>query len=348
MHPFRRALDLVADASVVGSFGSLGYRLRAPSFDPADMAVDLRGRVVVVTGASSGIGLSACKSLAGLGASIVMVARNPDKLRAARASVDGDVVTELCDLADLDAVAALCDRLAARGRLDVVVHNAGLLLDERVRSPQGHETGFATHVLAPFLMTHRLRSLLATTSTMPATTTPARPARVIWVTSGGMYTQRATVEGVAADQGPFDGVVAYAQQKRAQVLCMARFAERLAADGVTANAMHPGWVDTPGVARSLPRFRALLGKALRDEAQGADTIVWLAAAERLGTTTGQLFLDREARRAEVLPGTHHTTADVDAIWSVCEQLTAPWMLPSPTSSAPSSSAPSSSVSSSGS
>lgn len=324
----RRAVAGLADLSVVGSFSALGYRLRAPTFDPADTAVDLRGRVVVVTGASSGIGLSAARTLAARGATVVMVARNAEKLAAARATIpvdgDTDVVTELCDLSDLDAVSALCERLQARGRLDVLIHNAGLLLDERQLSPQGHELGFATHVLAPFLMTRRLKPLLATTSTLPATATPATPARVVWVTSGGMYTQRATLAGVEAREGPFDGVVAYAQQKRAQVLLMERFAERLRPLDVTCNAMHPGWADTPGVARSLPRFRAVLSRVLRDDAQGADTIVWLACAPQLARETGHLYLDREACRTEVLPGTHHSAADVGALWTRCEALTAGW------------------------
>ncbi len=332
MHPLRRALDVVADLSVVGSYSALGYRLRAPTFDPHDTAVDLHGRVVVVTGASSGIGLSAARSLVARGATVVMVARNAEKLAAARASItvdgEGEVVTEVCDLSDLDAVSALCDRLQARGRLDVLVHNAGLMLDARQLSPQGHELGFATHVLAPFLMTRRLKPLLARTSTLPATsstgTTPPTPARVVWVTSGGMYTQKATLTGVEAREGAFDGVVAYAQQKRAQVLLMERFAERLRPLGVTSNAMHPGWADTPGVARSLPRFRALLSRVLRDDAEGADTIVWLACAPRLAHETGRLYLDREARRTEVLPGTTHSAADVGALWTRCEALTAAW------------------------
>lgn len=324
MHPLRRALDTLADLSVVGSFSALGYRLRAPTFDPKDTDVDLSGRVVVVTGASSGIGLSSARSLAGKGATVVMVARNPAKLEAARATVDGDVVTEICDLSDLDAVSGLCDRLAARGRLDVLVHNAGLLLGERTLSAQGHELGFATHVLAPFLMTRRLKPLLSSTSTLAATKTPATPARVVWVTSGGMYTQHLALAGAEALEGTFDGVTAYAQQKRAQVLLMERFAERLKPLGVTSNAMHPGWADTPGIERSLPRFRRLLGTVLRDDAQGADTMVWLACAPRLATTSGLLFLDREPRRTEVLPGTTHSAADVGALWTRCEALTAAW------------------------
>lgn len=314
MHPLRRALDVVADLSVVGSFSALGYRLRAPSFDPADTDVDLTGRVVVVTGASSGIGLSAARTLAGKGATVVMVARNPDKLAAAQATVTGEVVSEVCDLSDLDQVRALCDRLVARGRLDVLVHNAGLMLDERQLSPPGHELGFATHVLAPFLMTKRLKPLLASSA----------PARVVWVTSGGMYTQRMHLQGVEAMEGAFDGVTAYAQQKRAQVLLMERFATLLQPLKVTSNAMHPGWADTPGVERSLPRFRALLGRVLRDNAEGADTIVWLACAPRLVDDTGRLYLDRRARRTEVLPGTTHSAADTAALWTRCQALTAAW------------------------
>jgi hypothetical protein len=89
--------------------------------------------------------------------------------------------------------------------------------------------------------------------------------------------------------------------------------------------MHPGWADTPGLARSLPRFRTVLTRVLRDDAQGADTIVWLACAPKLARHTGRLYLDRAPVRTEVLPGTHHSAADVSALWTRCEELTSAWL-----------------------
>lgn len=314
VHPFRRVLDVLADLTVVGSFSSLGYKLRAPAFDDADLAVDLSGKVVVITGASSGIGLAAARALAQKGASLALVARHPDKLAAAAATVSGTghVRTELCDLSDLHDACALAARLATLPRIDVLIHNAGLLPLERQRTPQGHELAFATHVLAPFLLTELLTPALEQSA----------PSRVVWVTSGGMYTQRLDLEKAQALTGPYDGVVAYAQQKRAQVLLMEGFAQRLQERGITSNAMHPGWADTPGVARSLPQFKKVMQQVLRNEDEGADTLVWLACAPRLAEVTGGLFLDRAARRTEVLPGTRHTAADAEALWSLCAKHTA--------------------------
>lgn len=316
---WRRALDALAEASVVGSYSAFGYRLRAPTFDPADTDVDLTGKVAVITGASSGIGLAAARELLGKGAQVMVVARNAEKLQRAQERISAEVPAHAsarlaaarCDLSDLHDVRNLAERLRLLPRLDVLVHNAGLLLPERQLSPQQHEVAFATHVLAPYLLNHLLEDRLVGSA----------PARVIWVTSGGMYTQKLDLQKAQGLTGTYDGVVAYAQHKRAQVLLMEHFAARWHARGITSNAMHPGWSDTPGVARSLPGFKKLLQPVLRTEEQGADTIVWLASAPRLAGVTGLLFLDRAVRRTEILPGTHHTAADTDALVTLCEELT---------------------------
>lgn len=315
----RALLDHLADLSVVGSFSRLGYALRAPAFPAADLDVDLRGKAVVVTGATSGIGLAAAHQLARIGAHVVLVGRSEDKLAAAAqavatASGAERVSTERADLAELDEVEALASRLiAAHPALYSVVHNAGLLVNDRQLTRGGFERTFATHVLSPFLLTHRLRPALARASAAGA------PSRVVWVTSGGMYTQHLDLARCQALTGPYDGVVAYAQQKRAQVILNERFATLLAPDGITSNAMHPGWVDTPGVASGLPRFGKLLGGLLRTPDQGADTITWLVASPRCSAMTGLLFLDRSASRTELF--SKHTDAEKQALWDLCASLT---------------------------
>jgi len=181
---------------------------------------------------------------------------------------------------------------------------------ERALTPEGHESAFATHVLAPFLMSQRLAANLA-----------AQPAgRLVWVSSGGMYTQKLDLAKAQALVGDYDGVKAYAQHKRAQVLLSGLFARALAPT-VTSNAMHPGWVDTPGVERGIPAFHRKMRRFLRTPDEGADTIVWLCAAPRLGATTGGFFLDRKARRSEIVPGTRHSEADKQALWELCGALT---------------------------
>lgn len=305
----RQIVDALAEASVVGSYSKLGYRLRAPTFAP--LPDDVHGKVVVVTGGNSGIGFAAARALASRNARVILVGRDPAKLAAAVSTIpvkEHPVTTEVCDLSDLVQVLALSARLPT---VDVLVHNAGLLVDERALSAQGEEMGFAVHVLAPYLLTRKLEDRLSSTS------------RVLWVTSGGMYTQHLDLDRCRArsdeEAGSFDGVVAYAQQKRAQVILNELFAARLAPRGIRSNAMHPGWAKTPGVDRGLPVFTRVMAPLLRSAEEGADTLVWLAVGNV--DATGQLFLDRAARKTEVVPGTRHSDDEKRALWDLCASIT---------------------------
>lgn len=306
----------LAELSVVGSYGRRGYRLREPDFGPADLEVDLSGQRHLVTGASSGIGLAAAKRLSGLGATVVLVGRDVAKLEAAAREVPGAEL-EVCDLSDLAQVERLAARCEASGGVDVLIHNAGFIVDERRLTPQGHESAFATHVLAPFVLTHRLSAVMAARARRRGS-----EGRVIWVSSGGMYTQKLSLERAQALTGRYDGVRAYAQHKRAQVLLSESFDRHFAAASLalSSNAMHPGWVDTPGVERGIPGFHRRMRKVLRSPEQGADTIVWLAASPKVGGR-GLFYLDRRPRRTELFPWTRHGEADREALWRLCCELT---------------------------
>ena len=126
-----------------------------------------------------------------------------------------------------------------------------------------------------------------------------------------MYTERLDLDRL--DTGPegFDGVKAYAQAKRAQVVLNQQWAERAGASGVTFHAMHPGWVDTPGVQTSLPDFYRVMGPWLRTPDQGADTMVWLAAADEPLASNGRFWLDRHRRWTNKLPWTRTRPGDAD-------------------------------------
>ena len=196
--------------------------------------------------------------------------------------------------------------------VDVLIHNAGLLPAARVETADGLELTFATHVVGPFLLTQMLRDALAASA----------DGRVIWVSSGGMYTQKLDLGDVGWRTRPYDGVKAYAETKRAQVVLAELFAEELGSAGIVVNAMHPGWADTPGVRMSLPGFHRIMRSFLRTPAEGADTIVWLAASARGREHTGRFFLDREPRRTHFLPFTRETAEERAALWSLCERYTA--------------------------
>jgi NAD(P)-dependent dehydrogenase (short-subunit alcohol dehydrogenase family) len=223
-----------------------------------------------------------------------------------------DVRVYLCDVSDLRDVRAFAARFTAdEPHLDVLVNNAGALPAERTVSADGNELTLATNVLGPFLLTNLLIPVLSASA----------PARVINVSSGGMYTQRLHVDDLQSTGGGFDGPTVYARTKRAQVILTELWATRLAGTGVVVHAMHPGWADTPGVASSLPRFHKLTGPLLRSPQQGADTIVWLGAAAEPGESSGGFWHDRRQRPTHRVPWTKETPEDRERLWRECERLT---------------------------
>jgi NAD(P)-dependent dehydrogenase (short-subunit alcohol dehydrogenase family) len=208
-------------------------------------------------------------------------------------------------MASLDSVRAAVERiLASEPRLDVLIDNAGAIFRERTESPDGIEATLATMVVGPFALIAGLLQLLGRTG----------GARVISVTSGGMYFQPVRLYDLQWTTEPYDGTRAYARAKRAQVLLIREWARRIATSEVTFSAMHPGWADTPGLAASLPTFRRLMTPILRTPAEGADTIVWLATKASSAVASGRLYLDRRARPFDRIPGTRLTADERRQLW----------------------------------
>jgi dehydrogenase/reductase SDR family member 12 len=308
-------IDTLLDRSIALGYGNLGLELRRrlPGWPADPPRMDCR--VVLVTGAASGIGLAACRGFARLGASVRAVARNERRAREAAEQIlaavsNADVRPLACDLSDLRALRALVDRLlAGEERLDVLVHNAGVMPDHRTRSPDGHELMFATHVLVPFALNAWLGDLLARSA----------PARIITVSSGGMYGQRLPAGDPESEGTSYSPSKLYARTKREQVVLSELWAERLADRGVVVHALHPGWVETPGLARSLPGFRAAARVILRDPDQGADTIVWLGGAAEALESTGRFWHDRRPRPTHYLLGASSDPPQRrQLLWDYCE------------------------------
>jgi dehydrogenase/reductase SDR family protein 12 len=145
--------------------------------------------------------------------------------------------------------------------------------------------------------------------------------RVVAVTSGGQYTQSLPLDDLQFTRGDYDGPRAYARAKRAQVALTREWARRLRGSSVVANAMHPGWADTPGLEASLPGFRDMMGDRLRSAEEGVDTILWLAGAPEARAQSGQLFLDRRPRPFDRVPMTRLTPADRRDLWDRVVALT---------------------------
>jgi dehydrogenase/reductase SDR family protein 12 len=299
-------LDLILDKSVLG-YTSLGYRWRP--HPPID--ADLTGRVALVTGATSGLGRAASTELAALGASVIIVGRNPEKTRSVAQAIrdetgNDDVQVEIADLSSMAQIRSLAARL--EGPLHLLVNNAGVLLPERTETEEGFETTFATNLLGHFLLTQLLIDKLEA------------PARIINVSSGGMYTQRIHVDDLQMSKGRFDGAVAYARTKRGQVILTEIWADALRDRGIVVHAMHPGWADTPGVSESLPRFYKLTKPLLRTPSEGADTIVWLCASEEAGRTTGLFWHDRRPRPTHRSRSTRETAQERNALFEALERM----------------------------
>jgi NAD(P)-dependent dehydrogenase (short-subunit alcohol dehydrogenase family) len=312
-----KIVDGVLDALVVPGFSRIGYAVRATQFSPLDHN-SLRGKTVVITGPTSGLGKAAAHQLASMGANLILVGRSAEKLHETinelhRDVHDQEITSIVADTGDLNAVAAATQTILSSAQsLHAVIHNAGALLKERSVSPQGFETTIATHVLGPHQMTTALLSLLR-----------ASKGRVITVSSGGMYA--APLPNIDAEESPeltpafYDGTRQYAIAKRMQVTLNEMWAERELE--VSFAAMHPGWADTPGVQQSLPVFRVVTKPLLRTASQGADTICWLCSDNTMVSHSGKFWSDRAERPIHRLARTKNsdTPAARAALWQWCDQ-----------------------------
>jgi NAD(P)-dependent dehydrogenase (short-subunit alcohol dehydrogenase family) len=170
---------------------------------------------------------------------------------------------------------------------------------------------FATHVLAPFALTSLLADLLKASA----------PARVIDVRSGGMYGQRLPDGDLESERTGYGPKKLYARTKREQVAITEAWAVRLRDDGVVVHAMHPGWVDTKDVRQWLPVLRKITRPIIRSPEQGADTIVWLAAAPEALESAGRFWVDRSPRPTHyLLVAADHTREQREQLWNRCRAL----------------------------
>lgn len=276
----------------------------------------MKGKVILVTGATNGIGLEAARALGRSGARLAIVGRSADKTNATadliRRDTGADVKPLIADLskqADIRALAA--DFKTRFDRLDVLINNAGAIFRSKQTSPDGLELTFALNHLSYFLLTHLLLDVLKDSA----------PARIINVSSDAHRTGRMDFDNLQAEKG-YSALRAYGQSKLENILFTYELARRLEGTGVTVNALHPGVVRTGfgknnGAVMSaiMNIFQGISGISAE---QGADTIVYLASSSEVADVSGKYFYKRQTRQS-----TDDTyNKDYAArLWAISEALT---------------------------
>ncbi|MEU4165394.1 SDR family NAD(P)-dependent oxidoreductase [Streptomyces sp. NPDC026665] len=261
-----------------------GFGARSTA-DDVLRGIDLSGRLAVVTGGYSGLGLETTRALAKAGAHVVVPARRPATAREALAGIDGAETDEL-DLGDLDSVRAFAERFLASGRvIDIVIDSAGIMACPETRVGPGWEAQFATNHLGHFALVNRLWPAIAPGG-----------ARVVSVSSAGHHNSGIRWDDVHFRTG-YDKWQAYGQAKTANVLFAVELDRRGRDFGVRAFSLHPGGILTP-LQRHLPRQEMvergwidengvpLNPEGFKTPEQGAATQVWAATSPQLAGMGG--------------------------------------------------------------
>ena len=276
----------------------------------------MNGKVVLITGGTSGIGKAAAKALAGMGAEVVVTGRNRQKGEGALQEIRSEsgnnrVSLLLADLAAQAEVRRLAKEFrASHARLDVLVNNAGLYKTRRTETPDGIEMTLAVNYLAPFLLTNLLLDLLKKSA----------PSRVINVSSEAERWGKIDLDDLQSERR-YRGFPVYGKSKLANIMFTYELAERLRGTGVTANCMHPGSVNT-NMGKNERGVGMLLFRAfkpfMRSPKKGADTLVYLAASPDVQGRTGEYFIDREVAipSKQAYDGTLR-----EQLWEASEELT---------------------------
>uniref|UniRef100_A0A673KG35 Dehydrogenase/reductase SDR family member 12-like n=2 Tax=Sinocyclocheilus rhinocerous TaxID=307959 RepID=A0A673KG35_9TELE len=292
-----------------------GYEAAARSFSEADLEVNVSGRAFIITGANSGIGKAAACEIAKRGGTVHLVCRNEDRAKEARKHVveqskNENVHVHLVDMSNPRKVWEFASGFSQNHNLHVLINNAGCMVSQRELTEDDLEKNFATNTLGTYILT---------TALIPTLKKSENP-RVITVSSGGMLVQKLNVEDLQFEKGSFDGTMAYAQNKRQQVIMTEQWAAQH--KEVHFSSMHPGWADTPAVLSSMPDFYAKMKNKLRTEAQGADTVVWLAISDTASRQpSGLFFQDRKAVSTHLpLASSRTSPAEDQKLMSELEEL----------------------------
>lgn len=271
------------------------------------------GKVLLITGATSGIGQVAATTLAKTGATVVIAGRDPDKARAVldslRVPTAHVLLADLSHRAGVEQLAA--DFLARFDRLDVLINNAGGIFSTRQLTADGLERTFGLNHMSYFRLTHHLLERLKSTPN----------ARIVNVASDAHKRTHMHWDDLQFERSyPQYGWVAYRQSKLCNVLFTRALAQRLSGSGVTVNSLHPGFVET-GFARNnglgMNLVMWLTRPLQRTPEKGAETVIWAATAPEAGQVSGRYFFDCKESQPTAEAQEERNAAK---LWEISERL----------------------------
>lgn len=270
----------------------------------------MKGKIVLITGATSGIGKETARALAQLGAKIVITTRDArsgeqTKQELIQSTKNDNIDVLFCDLSSFISIRECCNEFLKRySSLHVLINNAGIVEYHRRESKDGIENTFAVNYLAPFLMTNLLLDMLKKSA----------PSRIINLTSG-LHSGTIHFDDLGFNHG-FSGMKVYGHSKLAIILFTRLLADQLKGTGVTVNCANPGMSAT-NLSRDAGWFSAKIFKLLAKEASiGAQTPIYLASSSEVETISGEYFEKKAAKT------TNKETYDMDAakkLWEISKK-----------------------------
>jgi len=276
----------------------------------------MKGKIVLITGATSGIGKETALGLAKMGATVVLVGRSREKLDRVAGSIasatgNRTIDTMICDLASMENVRKLASNFKQKyQRLDVLINNAGEIVGERRTTVDGFEYTLALDHLSHFLLTMLLLDRIKASA----------PARIINVSSSAHMFGRIDFDDLMGEK-KYNPMKAYGQAKLANLLFARELARRLAGTGVTANAVHPGTVRTNFGKGMKGRWRIFLwlgSPFMIDAEEGAETSIFVASSPEVAGVTGKYFAKKKEKRSSKRS---HDQAAAERLWEVSSKLT---------------------------